>query len=340
MTLKTLHRLAELAEAGATIVGERPQRSPSLADNKDDFAGAVAKIWTGVPISSIGKGKVIESNDIEAVLTANGVSPDFAFSKPSSDSEVLFLHRRIQDGDAYFINNRRNRAESIEARFRVSGKRPEIWRAETGLTEPVSYRIEKDVTVIPLDLEPQDAFFVVFREAASTAAATVARRKWHTTSVLDGPWDVSFQAQRGAPASTRLDALESLSASRDPGIKYFSGTAVYRKTFTAPHGFTADGLVLDLGKVGDVAEVLVNGASVGTAWKAPYRIDIGQAVRPGRNELEVRVADLWVNRLVGDAQPGAQKITFTTLPTYQADAPLRPSGLIGPVTLLTANEPR
>ena len=340
MTLKTLHRLAELAEAGATIVGERPQRSPSLADNKDDFAGAVAKLWTGVPISSIGKGKVIESNDIEAVLTANGVSPDFAFSKPSSDSEVLFLHRRIQDGDAYFINNRRNRAESIEARFRVSGKRPEIWRAETGLTEPVSYRIEKDVTVIPLDLEPQDAFFVVFREAASTAAATVARRKWHTTSVLDGPWDVSFQAQRGAPASTRLDALESLSASRDPGIKYFSGTAVYRKTFTAPHGFTADGLVLDLGKVGDVAEVLVNGASVGTAWKAPYRIDIGQAVRPGRNELEVRVADLWVNRLVGDAQPGAQKITFTTLPTYQADAPLRPSGLIGPVTLLTANEPR
>jgi hypothetical protein len=84
-----------------------------------------------------------------------------------------------------------------------------------------------------------------------------------------------------------------------------------------------------------VAEVRVNGQLVGTAWKAPYRIDIGQAVRPGRNELEIRVANLWVNRLIGDAQPGASKVTFTTLPTYKPDAPLRPSGLMGPVTLMT-----
>ena len=81
--------------------------------------------------------------------------------------------------------------------------------------------------------------------------------------------------------------------------------------------------------------MLVNGKSAGYAWHAPYRVDIGSAVRPGRNTLEVRVANLWVNRLIGDAQPGAQKITWTAVPTYKADAPLRPSGLLGPVRIIS-----
>jgi hypothetical protein len=97
-------------------------------------------------------------------------------------------------------------------------------------------------------------------------------------------------------------------------------------------------LRLDLGRVGDVAEVRVNGKLAGIAWKAPYRLDIGALVQPGRNNLEIRVANLWVNRLIGDEQPGAQKIAFTSAKTYTSRAPLRPSGLIGPVTLLVQTE--
>ncbi len=96
-------------------------------------------------------------------------------------------------------------------------------------------------------------------------------------------------------------------------------------------------LQLDLGQVGDVAEVYVNGTKIGTVWKAPFRLYIGAAVRPGQNQLEIRVADLWVNRLIGDVQPNAQKIAFTAAPTYLPNAPLRPSGLIGPVRLLVRN---
>jgi hypothetical protein len=92
-------------------------------------------------------------------------------------------------------------------------------------------------------------------------------------------------------------------------------------------------LKLDLGRVGDVAEVVVNGKPAGIAWKPPYEVDVGPLVVAGTNTVEVRVANLWVNRLIGDAQPGAAKVTFTAAPTYKADAPLRPSGLIGPVTL-------
>ena len=93
-------------------------------------------------------------------------------------------------------------------------------------------------------------------------------------------------------------------------------------------------LWLDLGEVRELAEVRVNGSPAGAVWHAPYRLDIGGVARPGRNRLEVRVANLWVNRLIGDAQPGATKITWTALPSYRADAPLRRSGLIGPVRLL------
>lgn len=79
----------------------------------------------------------------------------------------------------------------------------------------------------------------------------------------------------------------------------------------------------------------VNGKSAGIAWKSPYRIDLTDFVKTGENNLEVRVANLWVNRLIGDAQPVAQRIAFTIAPTYRPDAPLRQSGLMGPVRLET-----
>jgi hypothetical protein len=163
----------------------------------------------------------------------------------------------------------------------------------------------------------------------------VPARTWTTVAQVDGPWIVDFQPGRAAPAQAKFDKLQSLTESADPGVKYFSGIATYRQTFTAPRGLKAGApVMLDLGQVGDIAQVFVNGREVGYAWKSPYRVDVARALRPGKNTLEVRVADKWVNRLIGDAQPGAKKITYTTLPTYKASAPLQPAGLIGPVTLV------
>lgn len=132
----------------------------------------------------------------------------------------------------------------------------------------------------------------------------------------------------------RLTNLAPLNENADPQVKYFSGVTTYATSFDTPRGAKPGSpLMLDLGKVGELAEVRVNGREVGTVWHAPFKIDVGAAVRPGRNRLEVKVANLWVNRLIGDAQTGAKKVTFTTMPTYKPDAPLRASGLIGPVTL-------
>jgi hypothetical protein len=92
---------------------------------------------------------------------------------------------------------------------------------------------------------------------------------------------------------------------------------------------------LDLGSVKNLAEVVVNGKSVGIVWKPPFRVELKDSLKTGANILEVKVTNLWVNRLIGDAQlDAARKYTYTTEPFYRADSPLQPSGLLGPVKLM------
>lgn len=335
MTLPTLRQVAQLVGAGATVVGNAPQASPSLKDDRPEFVSIVSRLWGSAAETRVGKGRVIAGTNVEAALASIGASPDLEYTKTDGESEVLFVHRKLADGDLYFVNNRRNTALTTEVRFRVSGKQPEIWRADTATVEPVSYRIQGQNTIIPLQFAAEDSCFVVFRKPASATSMDVPQPAVKVITQLGGPWDVSFEPGRGAPGSLRIEQLASLSEHSDAGIKYFSGVATYAKQFTLPRAAKrGSNLVLDLGQVGDLAEVRLNGERVGTVWHSPYRIDIGAYAKPGKNELEIRVANLWVNRLIGDAQPGANKITWTASPTYAATAPLRPSGLIGPVQVL------
>lgn len=335
MTLPMLRRVGELAEAGATIVGRAPVGALGLQNDQAAYDALLKRLWGGGTITAVGQGRVIASDDVEAALASLNISPDFDYTKSQPDSEILFVHRRVADGEIYYVNNRKDRIERTEARFRVTGKLPELWHADTGLSEAVSYRTEGDTTIVPLELQADESVFVVFRKPTAQASANVAKPVPVLLGAVSGPWSVAFQPGRGAPAATKLTTLASLSEQSEPGIKYFSGVATYTNSFTLPKGMKRGGpLWLDLGQVAEIAEVRVNGKLVGTAWHAPYRIDIGKAVKPGNNVLDVRVANLWVNRLIGDQQPGAAKVTWTALPTYRVDAPLRPSGLIGPVTLL------
>lgn len=341
MTLPALRKLAALVEGGARIVGLPPQQDPGLGDDAGEYAALVARLWPGGDDAHVGKGRVIASSDIESALASLGIAPDVRLADAAPDADVPFLHRRWADGDDYFLVNRKDRPEAFEAHFRITGKQPELWHAETGTFERVSYRIVNGETLVRLDMAPEDAVHVVFRKAAPAPAMMIDKARPVPLSTVAGAWQVSFEPGRGAPASTTLPALQSLSQNANAGIRYFSGLATYTKDIDAPAGWHAgQKLWLDLGQVNEVAQVSVNGKPVGTAWHAPYRLDISDAMHSGRNHVEIKVANLWVNRLIGDAQPGAQKITFTALPTYRADAPLRPSGLIGPVVLEGAGKGR
>ncbi len=339
MTLATLKKLAALVEGGATVIGPRPVSTPSrmgaAAGDAGEWTALADKLWPGGEIAQVGKGQVLAGTDVEAALGEMGVVPDFAFTGAEAGAKIPFVHRHDAKGEIYYLTNPQDHAETIEARFRVSGKVPELWHPETGAHEPVSYRIEGGETVVPLSLVADDAVFVVFREdAGAKTRRTITTKPLKTLAGLDTGWNVAFQADRGAPAAIAMARLAPLDTSADPGVKYFSGEATYTRSFALPKGAKAGApLWLDLGKVGDLAEVRVNGVLAGTLWHAPYRVDIGKLVKPGTNAISVKVADLWVNRLIGDAQPGAKPITWTAMPTYRADAPLRPSGLIGPVVL-------
>jgi hypothetical protein len=161
-------------------------------------------------------------------------------------------------------------------------------------------------------------------------------------ATVDGPWKVSFQPDRGAPLSLTLEKLSSWSDDQNSGVKYFSGTATYTKTIQASADWFKKGahLWIDLGDVKNLAEVMVNGKSLGIVWHAPFRVDATSALKPGANEVAFKVTNAWVNRLIGDQQPDiTTKYTFTVVKPYKANSPLLPSGLLGPVHLYSIATP-
>lgn len=330
MTLPTLRRLADLVRSGATLIGVKPDGSPSLADDAAAFKQLAEALWSG----DTGKGRVIANPDVDAGLAMAGVMPGVRFDGASSGARLPFVERSFDGGRLFFVSNPGKTVETVTARFRVTGKAPELWDAQLGTARPLSYRIENGETLVPLTLAPDDAAFVVFRKGATTSAQTVSATTFATAAEIGGPWRISFQPGRGAPAQTELKQLARLDQSPTPGIRYFSGIATYANSFAAPKGWkTGQPLWLDLGEVHDLAEVRVNGKTAGTLWRAPWRINVGSLAKAGKNTIEIRVANKWVNRLIGDAQPGAEQIAKLAAPGYLPNAPLRPSGLVGPVRL-------
>ena len=337
MSLPVLRSIHALVEQGAVVAGPKPTDTPSLADSQAEFNKLNDELFgDGTGIHAVGKGKVLAGQDAASALNALGVTPDFSHTKPQPDTHIAFVHRKLAEGDIYFLDNRNDRDETIDATFRVTGKMPELWHAETGKSESASYVIANGVTTVPLHLEPWGTVFIVFRKPASTPSRTLLKIVETPLATIDGSWQLSFQPNRGAPASIRLDKLASWTDNAEPGVKYFSGTGTYTKTVDVPAEWFKSGasLWLDLGDVKNLAEVSLNGTSLGIFWHAPYRVNVTKALRLGKNEVIIKVVNTWVNRVIGDQQPNASKITFTDVTPFNASSPLMPSGLMGPVQVI------
>ena len=317
MSVPVLRRLAELARAGVQIGGRRALHPASATDSQEEFDALIRDIWDS------GRANVHETADMRTALSEAGIAPD-----ADVPEGFQFAHRDGGPTQIYWVNKPTADYRSLTVSFRTAGGKPEIWHADTGCIEEASYRVVDGRTEVRLDLVPEDAVFVVF-SGRGKAAQEVKRAAEKAGAPLTGPWQVAFQAGRGAPASASFPALQSYTESDDPGIRYFSGVAAYSHSFEVEG--TPGRILCDLGEVRDIAEVWVNGTYCGTAWKAPFRVDISDAVRPGANSLEVRVANMWVNRLIGDEQPGVERIAYTDRQFYRADGTLIPAGLIGPV---------
>ncbi|MEO5893434.1 MAG: glycosyl hydrolase, partial [Ferruginibacter sp.] len=339
MTLVVLKKISQLVKAGAVVVGPAPAGSPGLGDAADEYGAIVKELWgAGEDIRNVGKGKVFNGKTIQQALDALKVAPDFQYTKPQANTDILYVHRKLSNQEFYWINNRTDVVQDIEATFRITGRPVEIWHPETGKTEQASYSFAGGNTKVPLRLEPNDAVFVVFKGNTAVASRVVPPLKETQLTLIDNNWQLKFQAGRGAPLQAPVGKLGSWTENTDAGIKYFSGTGTYSNTLVADKTWFSKSasLVLDLGDVKNLAEVFVNGKSAGIVWKKPFKIDVAKVLKPGSNTLEIKVTNLWVNRLIGDQQPGATNtITYTTMPFYRATSPLLPSGLFGPVRILS-----
>jgi len=350
MTPHVLRKVCELVEAGATMVGPKPVKSPSLggygAADKE-VAALADEIWGGADgrtiwQNSYGKGKVIWGLPLADVLAMQHVAPDVEYTHPETDTLLVSIHRWAGDTDIYFLSNQRNRAEDVQVRLRVNGKAPELWHSDTGATEPAEYATANSRTTVPLHLEARESVFVVFRQAATSPSRQLARPVRTSLSTISGPWDVSFPPGLGAPERIRLESLTSLTAHSEEGVKSFSGTATYTKDVEAPQTWFRAGakILLDLGAVRDIAEVRVNGKALGILWKAPYVVDVTGILKTGKNRLEIKATNQWTNRIAGDRALPAEKKILAQAPSggfggFGGTQSPPESGLLGPVTVVS-----
>lgn len=330
MSLEVLRKIAKLAEQGVTIFGQKPEMSASLTDDAAEWKQLVDATWSRANVTV-----PATYNNLQNVLLSKGIQPDFQTTSKGLD--VQYVHRHLADKEIYWVKNPLDQQITIQGTFRVSGKKPHIYHPETGAVEECAYVMKDGFTTVTLPMVEEDAIFVVFDEATSETQKELEVKDEHVWMTVDGPWQVAFEEGRGAPASATFETLSDLKDNANEGIKYFSGKATYTKTIelNKKQLQNAGSLTLDLGKVAVMAEVFVNGQNLGVVWKAPFKLDVTAALKPGKNDIKVIVTNLWVNRLIGDQQPGIEnKISYTTMPFYSAQSKLQPSGLMGPVRLL------
>jgi len=338
MTPRLLEKIESLIAEGATvIVGAQPTRSPSLSGYPecDERVRELARgIWGDgrVVRVAVKEGELYPEYERVAEVLALKVLPDFLHL----GERLRYSHRRTADADIYFVACRNENGFIGDCVFRVSGKRPEWWDPMTGTTRELPcFEMRDGRTAVPLRLDENESGFVVFRKSTREGSSRGAENFPNSSMAFEisGPWEVEFDEKWGGPGKVKFERLENWAKRSEEGIRFYSGSAVYRNTFDRPTG--SGPFWLGLGDVKNMASVRINGKEIGVTWCAPWRLEIPAGLLKERdNTLEITVANLWCNRLIGDAGlPVEKRVTRTTWNPFKADSTLQPSGLLGPVVV-------
>jgi hypothetical protein len=398
MSLGDLAKIEDLLTRGAVVVGKRPLSPPGKINpgESEKFQALVGKIWGAcdsrtVTSNKVGKGVLYSGLPLAEVLQQYGIAEDFSFAHTTKEkfgptlypgSDIEFIHRHAGSDEIYFLSNQHDAGKTVVAKFRVAGKAPEVWMPDSGKI----YRLPDAKTLgqqteVTLHFGPGESYFIVFRDASKASAVEPAPwlRSEKLVQDLSADWSVSFQLGK-TNLTEPMPKLVSWTELKNESAKYHSGNATYRKTFdwqpnARPGSGAGSKLSLHLGAVQVIARVVVNGKDCGIAWKKPYRVDVTEALKPGENTIEITVANLWVNRIIGDQQypddiewtsqtgstaagqglacipdwvknkterPHPERKAFYgwRWPHLTADKKLLPSGLLGPVMIQSTQPPR
>ena len=391
MTPELVTKIGSLIKDGAIIIGNPPEKSPSLVNypecdelvktlvNNIWGSGEVpeelthhefglGKIWWGEkllnnqPANSNGKDSLDLYPDFQtttALLSNMGIHADFRAS-----GSVRYTHRALADRDIYFVSNRTGLPVSDTCFFRDGTMNAELWNPVTGEIYPVGcHQLMNGTTAVQINFDSFQSFFIVFyhRQKSKNDEITYPQKfvEQQILFTLKGSWNVAFDSTLGGPSYVVFDSLCDWTKRTESGIRYYSGIAVYKKTFDLPDHLNTEKAYeyfLDLGTLKNLGRIKLNGKDLGILWTAPWQVNITDILKKKGNHLEIEIANLWINRLIGDeSQPWdgikdgkwpewllngtkreSKRYTFTTYRYYKKDDPLSESGLIGPVSIKMA----
>ena len=311
MSSQVLNKLKQLASSGANIIIDKEFIKP-FSGNK----------------------KVVAAPYLENSFEKLGVKKDLIIE--NNNNSIAWTHRKKDGTDIYFISNQHNETQFVVFYFPGKSTKP-------GLYDPVGnikyrdfrYSREDNKVMVSLDIYPNESLFFVFDKQDTKQRIPDTLGQFTRPRSFDKNWQVEFEREYGGEnLNLELKELKSWSSYSDSLIKYYSGTAVYKNTFTIKGIPTMLNLVID--SLYNIATVKVNDIECGTLWTKPYVLDMSKAVKQGENKIEIRVANTWHNRLIGDNLfPSGKKITWTTAPFRLKDKLLLPAGIIGEIKYFT-----
>jgi hypothetical protein len=348
MRPEVLRKIEELVLEGAVVMGPRPDHSPSLQGYPgcDDEVQAIAgRLWSGETIDGkmmhkYGKGIMLNGMEMQEALDMAGIERDVDYG---AEVPVLWTHRTLPGMEIYFLTNQGNEPVEFQPSFRTHGMKPQLWDAVTGEIRRLNeFTVSGGRTTVPLKMEPLQSWFLVFTNAENELTSPGYLQNFPLTETLmtiDGDWQVDFLNKKIGPREKVYpERLWDWTNSQNDSIRFYSGTAIYTTTFSLNQLPEKGRVFLNLGDVGVLARVTLNGKDAGGTWIAPFRINIDNMLKEGVNTLSIEVVNTWRNQLVKDASLAEEKrYTWTIVSDAKPDEKLQPSGLKGPVTIERIN---
>lgn len=344
MRPEVLERIGQLIADGAVVMGPAPTQSPSLenypeADNKIQILSK--QIWANVDGLKIkqnkyGKGQIINGLSIEEVFSQIGLKPDCMFDKPG---KALFVHRKTENKDIYFVSNQTDTILELNTAFRVKNKTPQWWDATTGKVRTLNaFQQVDNQTIVPMRLAAYESAFIVFVDLDVKPVGMNIDLNCPSYSKkipFTNEWKIEFDSiGQVAPKTIITKSLFDWTTSSDEKLKHYSGTAIYTTVFNQKSISKNKKYWIDFGKVANIANLKINNQYVGGVWTAPWKLDITNYLKKGKNTIEIKVTNTWNNRLIGDDKlPENERKTWTIIKNTTAESPLHEAGLIGPISI-------
>lgn len=347
---KALKKLDEMVRNGALLYANK-QNCAQYASKygiDEGYQQYADSLWgtskDEKEVHGYGKGRVYQDITLAEALQNEGIWPDMDIKSGNEPHDkIYFNHRKSNKNDIYFVYNHSDKPFKQDISLRTDHHDVELWNPVDITKCPLQTTDSDGRLHLNLSLHPHEAVFLI---TSNVEKKTIWENKCETKSndftdsspvshQIDGLWQVLFDKSWGGPEPQLFRDLTDWSKNDNDSIKYYSGEAVYLKSFKIKENTKGKKVILHFDTICSLAKVVVNGHEASTLWCTPYETDITSYIKKGNNTLEIHVVNSLKNRLIGDTSlPKEKRYTYSTTEIAQPSDNLLPSGIIGKVSYI------